>query len=75
MDAVVRWVQLPAPSKQARVGPNGKHTFLIAGPLTDFLLSNVNPEQWKTNSCRKLGAMNYQIPNKYVNEGNDHPQS
>lgn len=73
MDAVVRWVWLPAPSKQARVGPNGKHTFLIAGPLTDFLLSNVNPEQWKTNSSRKLGAMNYQIPNKYVSEGNDHP--
>lgn len=55
------------------MGPNGKHTFLIAGPLTDFLLSNVNPEQWKTNSSRKLGAMNYQIPNKYVSEGNDHP--
>lgn len=73
MDAVVCWVWLPVPSEQAGVGPNGKHTFLIAGPLTDFLLSNVNPEQWKTNSSRKLGAMNYQIPNKYVSEGNDHP--
>lgn len=73
MDAAVRWVWLPALSKRARVGPNGKHTFLIAGPLTDFLLSNVNPEQWKTNSSRKLGATNYQIPNKYVSKGNDHP--
>lgn len=73
MDAVVHWVWLPALSKWARVGPNGKHTFLIAGPLTDFLLSNVNPEQWKTNSSRKLGAMNYQIPNKYVSKGNYHP--
>lgn len=63
---------LPVPSEQARVDPNGKHTFLITGPLTDFLLSNVNPEQWKTNSSRKLGAMNYRIPNKYVSEGNDH---
>lgn len=72
------WAQLCAmshfqpQSEQARVGPNGKHTFLITGPLTDFLLSNVNPEQWKTNSSRKLGAMNYRIPNKYVSEGNDH---
>lgn len=54
-----------SPSEQARVGPNGKRTFLIIGPLTDFLLSNVNPEQWKTNSSRKLEAMNYRIPNKY----------
>lgn len=73
MDAAVHWVWFPALSKWARVGLNGKHTFLITGPLTDFLLSNVNPEQWKTNSSRKLWAMNYQIPNKYVNEGNDHP--
>lgn len=69
------WMQfwLPAPGRQARVGPNGKHTFLITGPLADFLLSNAHPEQWKTNSSRKLGAMNYQTPNKYVSEGNGHP--
>lgn len=65
-------VPLPASSEQARVGPNGKHTFLITGPLTGFPLSNVNPEQWKTNSSRKLGAMNYRIPNKYMRKGNDH---
>lgn len=72
MGTAVCHVPLPAPSEQARVGTNGKHTFLITGPLTDFLLSHVNPEQWKTNSSRKLGAMNYRIPNKYVSEGNDH---
>lgn len=71
-DTVVRWVQLLALSERARVGLNGKHTFLITGPLTDFLLSNENPKQWKIKSSRKLGAMNYRIPNKYVSEGNDH---